>query len=135
MNFLTLPYHSFRFKSTCLQMIAYMSIRHNPFLFLFLLGSILMTCFTACTHQKSKEHFVIGFSQCVNADAWRKTMLLEMKRELSFHDNITFIERDAAASSETQIRQIKELVAQKIDLLIVSPNEMQPLSAIIQEVY
>ncbi|MBD0278422.1 MAG: substrate-binding domain-containing protein [Flavisolibacter sp.] len=112
-----------------------MSIRHKPFLFLFIIGSIVLTSFTACTEQKRKEHFVIGFSQCVNADAWRRTMLMEMKRELSFHDNITFLVRDAAASSETQIRQIKELVAKKVDLLIVSPNEVHPLSAIIQEVY
>lgn len=62
-------------------------------------------------------------------------MLDEMKRELSFHGNTSFIYKDANASSQKQIQQIEDLVKQKIDLLIVSPNEVQPLSPIIEKVY
>ncbi|HRH59550.1 MAG TPA: substrate-binding domain-containing protein, partial [Chitinophagaceae bacterium] len=58
-----------------------------------------------------------------------------MKRELSFHDNIEFVYKNADGSSEVQIRQIEELVNEHIDLLIVSPNEVKPLSPIIQKVY
>lgn len=58
-----------------------------------------------------------------------------MKRELSFHDDIAFIYMDAGANSKDQIRQIKDLVAKHINLLIVSPNEVKPLSPIIQQVY
>lgn len=62
-------------------------------------------------------------------------MLSEMQRELSFHNNVEFIFRNADANSELQISQIKELVDLKIDLLIVSPNEVNPLTPAIEKVY
>lgn len=100
--------------------------------FLFLLSFLLLV---SCNPQKKSRHWRIGFSQCVGADAWRKTMLNEMHRELSFHENIELIYTDANGSSEKQISQIKDLATKKIDLLIVSPNEVHPLSPIIKQVY
>ncbi len=58
-----------------------------------------------------------------------------MKRELAFHNNIHLVYRDASGNSEKQIQQIKELANDGIDLLIVSPNEVDPLTPIIQKVY
>lgn len=58
-----------------------------------------------------------------------------MRRELSFHNNVRFIYTDATANSEKQVTQIDSLLGQHIDLLVVSPNEVQPLSTIIQKVY
>jgi len=39
-------------------------------------------------------------------------MLGEMKRELSFHNNIQFIYKDANSNSATQVAQINELAKQ-----------------------
>jgi len=58
-----------------------------------------------------------------------------MQRELSLHDNIAFLHEQADGNSNKQIRQIKELIGKHIDLLIVSPNEVYPLSAAIEQVY
>lgn len=58
-----------------------------------------------------------------------------MKRELAFHNNIHLLYRDADGNSQNQIKQIKELAKENIDLLIVSPNEVDPLTPIIQKVY
>ncbi|MBC7888985.1 MAG: substrate-binding domain-containing protein [Ferruginibacter sp.] len=99
--------------------------------FVFATGLLLVSCNPA----KPPKKFLIGFSQCTGNDDWRKTMLAEMKRELSFHNNIEFIYRDATGKSDQQISQVKELVRKDIDLLIVSPNEVKPLTPIIQEVY
>jgi signal transduction histidine kinase/DNA-binding response OmpR family regulator len=89
----------------------------------------------SCSTPRAKRQFRIGFSQCLNSDDWRKTMLGEMKRELSFHPNIELLFRDANASSEKQVLQIDELSTQKIDLLIVTPNEAKPLTPIIEKIY
>lgn len=62
-------------------------------------------------------------------------MLAEMRRELSFHDNIEFLFMNADASSEKQVTQVEELLKQHIDLLIVSPNEAKPLTPVIEKVY
>ncbi len=99
-------------------------------IFILSLFCILVSCNT-----KKPPRYTIGFSQCTNYDDWRKTMLAEMKRELSFHDDVAFIFKDADGSSERQIDQVKELMQQGIDLLIVSPNEVKPLSPIIQKVF
>lgn len=92
----------------------------------------VVSCST--TNQKDKK-FRIGFSQCQGGDDWRKTMLAEMNRELSLHDNIEFIYRDAEADSKKQVEQINELAKINIDLLIVSPNEIQPLTSAIEKIY
>lgn len=84
-----------------------------------------------------EKKFVIGFSQCTMVDEWRKTMVEEMQREISFYRNydITFIVKDAHDDNDQQIKDIKELIAGGIDLLIVSPNEAQQLTSTVEEVF
>jgi signal transduction histidine kinase/AraC-like DNA-binding protein/CheY-like chemotaxis protein/ABC-type xylose transport system substrate-binding protein len=101
---------------------------------LFFLLSILFFISCSSPQQKDKK-FKIGFSQCQGGDDWRKTMLAEMKRELSFHENVEFIYRDAEADSKKQLEQIEELARLNVDVLIISPNEIQPLSSGIEKVY
>lgn len=88
---------------------------------------------TACNNQSKK--IAIGFSQCNTDDAWRRQMLQEMQLELSFYDNIELVVMDARSSSALQIEQIEELKKQKVDLLIVSPYESNPLTKVVEEVY
>ncbi|THU36131.1 response regulator [Niastella caeni] len=95
---------------------------------------LLLLCFCACTRQ-TKQTYTIGFSQCVESDAWRKTMLEGMKRELTFHPTINFIYRQADGNSPKQVAQVKELLQKKIDLLIISPNEAEPLTPVVEEAY
>jgi signal transduction histidine kinase/DNA-binding response OmpR family regulator len=62
-------------------------------------------------------------------------MLEGMKRELAFHQNVNFIYRQADGNSQKQIAQVKELLQKKIDLLIISPNEADPLTPVVQEAF
>ena len=64
-------------------------------------------------------------------------MVEEMRREISFlrDYDIEFIVKDAGDNNEKQIADINELVAQGIDLLIVSPNEADPLTPTVDKVY
>lgn len=92
--------------------------------------------FLACQPKPQQEKkWTIAFSQCVGSDAWRKTMLDEMHRELSFHPEVEFIYADATGDNATQRAQIQALAAKKIDLLIVSPNEAAPLTPIVDSVF
>jgi signal transduction histidine kinase/AraC-like DNA-binding protein len=99
--------------------------------------SCILVFFSSCHSAKEEKVYTIGFSQCLNIgkDNWRKTMLEEMKRELSFHNNIRFIYKEADGNSQKQISQIDSLVHEHIDLLIVSPNEAKPLTPIVEKVY
>lgn len=77
----------------------------------------------------------IGFSQCTGNDDWRRNMLTEMKRELFYHPEMQLLYRDAESDSKRQVAQIRELLAEKIDILVVSPNEAAPLAPVIAETY
>lgn len=99
-----------------------------------LVFSILSFLFLSCEEPR-EEKFVIGFSQCVANDAWRDAMHEEMFRELSFYPNLSLEIKDAKGNNELQIAQIRELQKQKVDLLIVSPNESEPITPIVEEVF
>lgn len=89
---------------------------------------------SACQPTRSPKRYLIGFSQC-STNPWREVMDNEMRRELSFHPEVDLAIRNAKEDSELQIEQIKELISLDIDLLIVAPNESEPLTLIIDEVY
>ena len=96
---------------------------------------ILVGLCAACTDTNSNSKtYKIGFSQCCD-DPWRDVMNSEMARELAFHPELKLETLVSYNNSEKQVEQIRELVKRKIDLLIVSPNESKPLTAVIEEVY
>lgn len=104
----------------------------NKGLFLFLIPLFILS---GCTgREQPNKKYRIGFSQCCD-DAWRDVMNGEMSRELAFHPELDFQMKVADGNSEKQIKQIRELAASGIDLLIVAPNESQPLTAVVEEVY
>jgi len=89
----------------------------------------------SCGLVDNKSTYRIAFSQCVGSDAWRQTMLEEMRRELSFYRDIEFIYRDADNSSTRQIQQLRQLLGMRPDLIIVSPNEAEPLTPVVDEIF
>lgn len=62
-------------------------------------------------------------------------MLEEMKMELSLHPGADFVYADAEGDSKKQIEQVKKMLSSGIDLLIISPNEAQPLTDIVKQTY
>ena len=110
---------------------AIMSVFNKPHRYLFL--TVLLSFFWCCNSPK-QEHYVVGFSQCIS-DEWRKTMLEEMKRELTFHPDIKLIYKQADNNTQQQINDVKELLQQDIDLLIISPNEADALTPVVEKVH
>lgn len=87
-----------------------------------------------CQPDTAKPKYKIGFSQCCD-DPWRDVMNSEMARELAFHPEVKLETLVSNNNSAKQIEQIRELARQKVDLLILSPNEAKPLTPVIEEVY
>jgi signal transduction histidine kinase/AraC-like DNA-binding protein/CheY-like chemotaxis protein len=112
--------------------------KNAPFLIVFIsLFSLffIVAVVSSCTTKKKRPSYTIGFSQCVGSDLWRKNMLDEMKAELSLHPGVNFIYADADNSSQKQISQVNKMLNDGIDLLIISPNEARPLTAVVEEAY
>lgn len=103
---------------------------HNIILLFFLCFGLL-----GCEKQKENPSYTIGFSQCVGSDLWRRTMLEEIKMELSLHPGAKLIYMDANGNSKLQANQVREMINKGIDMLIISPNEAQPLTSIVEEAY
>ncbi|UOG77123.1 substrate-binding domain-containing protein [Hymenobacter tibetensis] len=75
----------------------------------------------------------IGFSQCSMDGPWRKAMLAGMQRELSFHSEVELRVTDAHDNSQRQQQQIRELLREGVDLLIVSPYESEPVTPAVEQ--
>ncbi|XWW47482.1 substrate-binding domain-containing protein [Fibrella sp. USSR17] len=103
--------------------------------FLLALSWYLATTLTGCQSTIPEKTYRIGFSQRTEADTWRRTMRAIMNRELSFSPEVDFIVKDAGGQSEQQIRQIQELLEQRVDLLIVSPNAALPITPVVEQAY
>jgi len=103
----------------------------NTILLIFLLCLSL----TGCERQNVEPVYTIGVSQCIGSDLWRRTMLEEIKMELSLHPGAELIYMDGNGNSELQKKQVREMMDKRIDLMIISPNEAQPLTPIVDEVY
>jgi signal transduction histidine kinase/DNA-binding response OmpR family regulator len=109
-----------------------LSASFSRYIYLFLLPAIF--CWLGC-RQEAEPKYRIGFSQCTGNDDWRRNMLTEMKRELFYHPEMKLLYKDAESSSPRQVAQIRELLTENIDILLVSPNEATPLAPVIAEVY
>jgi signal transduction histidine kinase/CheY-like chemotaxis protein len=68
-------------------------------------------------------------------DAWRQTMIRDIRIETSNYDNIELVIRNANSKNERQIEQIRELIGMGVDVLIISPNESEPLTPVAEEAY
>ncbi|TGD79085.1 helix-turn-helix domain-containing protein [Hymenobacter wooponensis] len=98
-----------------------------------MLSSCLML--GGCSNKEKTPVYRIGFSQCSMSGPWRKAMLTGMERELSFHPEVELHMLDAHDDSQKQQEQIRELVQEGVDLLIVSPYESEPVTPAVEEAY
>ena len=113
-----------------------MKIPKSKHILSFLATLLLITIFLGCNKKKEvNKRYKIGFAQAQGGDNWRESMLKEMQREVSFYNEIDFYYKDAQANSKIQKDQIQELIDLKVDLLIVSPHEIQPLNAILEKAF
>lgn len=79
--------------------------------------------------------YLIGVSQANLLEPWRIVMNDDIREEALKHKDLRLIFTDAAQSSDKQIRDVEQLLAQGIDLLIISPNESAALTPIVAQAY
>ena len=100
-----------------------------------LLFPAVLLLFYSCSNPGGEKKYRIGFAQCTGTENWKRATREGMQRELSLHPGTELIYRSANDNSELQVRQIKELLNQNIDILLVSPNEAKPLTSVVEEAY
>lgn len=102
-------------------------MRHNC---IFLISLFLLLA--GCSGQQRR--YVIGVSQC-SEDEWREQMNKEIVREGLFYPGTEVIFRSAGDDNRRQIHDIEVLMRNKVDLLVVSPNEADAITPVIEKAY
>lgn len=72
--------------------------------------------------------WVIGMSQCNLGEPWRVQMNADVKAEADKQPELQVVYKDAQNDTLQQRAHVEEFVSSKIDLLIISPKEAQPLA-------
>ena len=95
---------------------------------------VLTVIFCISCRQSPTPTYHIGVSQCSD-DAWRQKMDEEIRRELLFHPQMQLSIRSAGDNSALQSLQIDSFIQERVDLLIVSPNEADGLTDAVSRAY
>ena len=94
---------------------------------------LCLVLFVGC--RKDNAHkYVIGVSQC-SEDVWRDKLNHELKTGEYLNDSIMVKLASANDNDKKQIRQINQFVDEGVDLLIVSPNQLNTISSAVNRAY
>ncbi|MGA8115936.1 MAG: substrate-binding domain-containing protein [Actinocatenispora sp.] len=101
------------------------------------IGSALAGCASTAPSKDGgagSDQFVVGYSQSNNAEPYRAQLNIQLRHFMAkYHDVKLLPIADAKQSSATQVSQVQQFVQQKVDALIVSPNEPAPLTAAVKQ--
>jgi len=106
-------------------------IRKFYFLKLFILISFLF----GCTNNSENKKYTIGFSQTGFNDEWRKSMNESMEIQIGFYPNVNLQILDSNDDIDEQIKDIEQLISEKVDILIVSPIKSKPITPIVEKAF
>jgi ribose transport system substrate-binding protein len=103
-----------------------------------LVGAVLFAALAlsagGCGKAKSGKH-LIGFSQCNLGEPWRVAMNAEVAARAKDFPDIEIAYADAQQDNAKQVADVENFLRQKIDLLLISPNEAKPLTPIVRKAF
>ena len=86
------------------------------------------TSITTSTNVVASHQFVIGMSQCNLGEPWRVQMNADIRAAAAKFPELEVVFKDAQNDTLQQRAQVEEFVSAKVDLIIISPKEAQPLT-------
>ncbi len=107
-------------------------LRFKLFAAALLAASLALSC--ACGRSR-KSRFLVGFSQCNLGEPWRVAMNKAAQDEARKYPDMEVVYSDAQQDNSKQVADVETFLRQRIDLLIISPNEAKPLTAIVARAY
>lgn len=97
----------------------------------FLLAFILLL-FVGCSRKPVK--YTIAVSQC-SEDIWRDKLNEELKTTAYIYDNVELLFSTARDNDKLQQQQIDSFINRGVDLLIISPNQVNTITPAIERAY
>jgi len=96
---------------------------------------LILTLTVSCQQSSPQIKYLVGFSQCNSAEPWREAMNKHLMDEAAKYPEIELIVADAQQDNAKQVADMENFLVKEIDLLIISPNEAQPLTSIVEETF
>ncbi len=84
---------------------------------------------------KGKDEIVIGFSQTGFNHPWRSEMINSAQAEVNRYTNVRMIVTDGNVDIVDQSGDVRDLIAQGVDAIVISPVESDGLVAAVEEAY
>lgn len=85
--------------------------------------------------KQEQQKFLIGMSQCNLGEPWRVAMNDQIAAAAEAYPEFEVVFSDAAQDNSKQIADVENFIMQQVDLLIISPNEAKPLTAVVKKAY
>ncbi len=95
--------------------------------------ALSMLC--GCSVRQTSVEYVIGVSLANLREQWRLVLKDELEAEAEKYDGVRLVITDAAGDSEKQESDVERLMSYGIDLLIISPSDVEALTPIISRTY
>ncbi len=88
----------------------------------------------ACGRNAPARH-LIGFSQCNLGEPWRVAMNAEVAERAKDFPDLQIVFADAQQDNAKQVADVETFLRQRIELLMISPNEAKPLTPVVERVF
>ena len=95
--------------------------------------ALLMPC--GCSVRRTSVACVIGVSLANLREQWRLVLKDELEAEAEKYDGVRLVITDAAGDSWKQESDVERLMSYGIDLLIISPSDVEALAPVISRTY
>lgn len=96
--------------------------------------ALALASVTSCGREQG-DRKLIGFSQANLGEPWRVAMNAEIAEAATAHPELEFVYADAQQDNAKQVADVENFLRQKVDLLIISPNEAKPLTPIVKRAF
>jgi ABC-type sugar transport system substrate-binding protein len=88
--------------------------------------------FAAVPKLKEKATYKVGFAQTESNNPWRLAQTASMKDEAAKR-GWQLVYTDAAGSAAKQVADVRSMIAQKVDVILLAPREEKPLVPAVME--
>src|SRR5512147_3339798 len=78
---------------------------------------------------------IVGFSQCNLGEPWRVAMNAEVAERAKDFPDLEIAFADAQQDNAKQVADVENFLRQRVELLMISPNEAKPLTPIVERVF
>ena len=95
---------------------------------------LAVVALAGCGQKQTGKH-LIGFSQANLGEPWRVAMNADVAARARDFPALDIVYADAQQDNAKQVADVENFIRQKVELLIISPNEAKPLTAVVKRAF